>query len=329
MTVLVFGGAGYIGSHAVCKLHDRGYDIIVADNLSTGHKEAVRYGKFYQGDIRDKDFLDTVFGENKIDAVINFCAMSLVGESVEKPLKYYNNNVYGAICLVEKMVEYGVKKMVFSSTAAVYGEPEEIPIVEEDLTLPTNPYGETKLAIERLLKWSDGAHGLKFVALRYFNVAGADYEMGIGEAHQNETHLIPIVLQVALGKREQIQIFGDDYDTADGTCVRDYIDVRDLCDAHVLALDYLIREEKSGTFNLGNGNGFSVLEVVEAAREITGHQIPAVQKPRRAGDPNCLVASSEKAKAVLGWSPQYPNLKDIIFSAWQWHKNNPEGFLKD
>lgn len=328
MTVLVLGGAGYIGSHAVCRLHDGGYDIVVADNLSTGHKEAVKYGKFYQGDVRDKAFLDTLFSENKIDAVMNFCAMSLVGESVSQPLQYYHNNVYGAICLLEKMVEYGVKTMVFSSTAAVYGEPEVIPILEEDLTLPSNPYGDSKLAVERLLKWCANAYDFRYASLRYFNVAGADYERGIGEAHANETHLIPIVLQVALGGREKIQIFGNDYSTPDGTCVRDYIDVRDLCDAHVLALEYLVKGGESQAFNLGNGNGFSVLEVIEAARAVTGHTIPQEIAPRRPGDPDRLVASSELAREILDWQPRHASIGDMISSAWHWHKSYPEGFSK-
>jgi UDP-glucose 4-epimerase len=226
------------------------------------------------------------------------------------------------------MAEHGVKTMVFSSTAAVYGEPESIPILEEDPTLPTNPYGESKLAVERLLKWCAQSFGLAYVSLRYFNVAGADFERGIGEAHNNETHLIPIVLQVALGQREKIHIFGCDYDTPDGTCVRDYIDVRDLCDAHVLALDYLAQGGESRAFNLGNGNGFSVMEVIEAARAVTGHAIPALVERRRPGDPNILVASGELAREVLGWKPAHVSLRDMISSAWQWHQNYPGGFGK-
>lgn len=328
MTVLVLGGAGYIGSHAVCRLYELGHRVIVADNLSTGHFEAVKYGTFYEGDLRDSAFLERLFTEEKIDAVMNFAAMSLVGESVEEPLRYYHNNLYGAICLLTKMAEHKVKRMVFSSTAAVYGEPESIPILEEDPKNPKNPYGETKLAVERLLHWCGEAWGLKYVALRYFNVAGADFERGIGEAHEKETHLIPLVLQTALGKREKIRIFGDDYATPDGTCIRDYIDVRDLCDAHALALDYLAAGGESRAFNLGNGNGFSVLEVIEAARLVTGRPIETELAPRRPGDPDTLVASGELAREILGWKPNHAALKDMISSAWQWHKNNPDGFLK-
>ena len=256
-TILVAGGAGYIGSHMVMKLLQSGYHVVVADNLSTGHREAVKAEKFYEGDIRDGKFLDRVFTENQIDGVINFAAFSLVGESCVNPLKYYDNNLAGAQSMLRAMKEHGVKSIVFSSTAAVYGEPERQPIREDDRTKPTNPYGESKLSIERLLHWCDVAYGIKYAALRYFNAAGADSENALGEDHRPESHLIPLVLSVALKKRDAIGVFGDDYPTRDGTCVRDYIDVRDLAHAHLLAYEFLAREGRSDVFNLGNGNGFT------------------------------------------------------------------------
>ncbi len=329
MKILVAGGAGYIGSHAVVALENSGHDIVVVDNLSTGHREAVKYGKFYKGDVRDREILKKIFTENKIDGVMNFAAFSLVGESVENPLKYYMNNVSGAMVLLDTMREFGVKNLVFSSTAATYGEPNQNPIMEDCETNPTNPYGETKLAIEKMLKWCDNAYGIKYVALRYFNVAGANNFENIGEDHNPETHLVPIVLQVATGKRDKITIFGDDYATPDGTCVRDYIDVRDLANAHVLAMKYLQKGNDSNTFNLGNGNGFSVKEIIECARAVTGHKIPAVMGSKRAGDPAALVASSQKAMDILGWCPQYSNLEDIIESAYIWHSENKCGFSID
>jgi len=270
--------------------------------------------------------MDTVTTENSIEAVIHFAADSLVGESVTMPLKYYYNNVYGTQCLLEKMKTYQVKYMVFSSTAATYGEPENTPILESDRTIPTNPYGETKLAIERMLKWCDSAYGIKYVALRYFNAAGAHKSGRIGEDHRPESHLIPIILDVALGKRESIQIFGDDYPTPDGTCIRDYIHVSDLARAHSLALDSLRNGSESTVYNLGNGVGFSVKEVVEAAREVTGHKIPQTIVSRRAGDPAVLVASSQKIKDELKWNPTQNDLKTIIASAWEWHRNHPDGY---
>lgn len=251
-----------------------------------------------------------------------------MGESVEKPLQYYENNVYGTMCLLKVMIEFDVKKIVFSSTAATYGEAENMPILETDPTVPTNPYGETKLAVEKMLKWSEQAYGLKYVVLRYFNVAGAHMEGKLGEDHQPETHLIPIILQVALGEREKIMIFGDDYNTEDGTCIRDYIHVTDLADAHILAIEKLRKENKSATYNLGNGNGFSVKEVIETAREVTGHPIPAEIAPRRAGDPAILIASSEKAINELGWKPKYADLHTMIESAWNWFQKNPNGYEK-
>lgn len=323
---MVCGGAGYIGSHTVAELLARGEEVVVADNLQKGHKAAVLGGRLMIGDLRDGEFMDRVFTENEIEAVIQFAADSLVGESVGDPLKYYNNNVVSTLCLLGKMKEYGVNKIVFSSTAATYGEPESIPILESDKTEPTNPYGETKLAVEKALKWADNAYGIKYTALRYFNAAGAHISGKIGEDHTPETHLIPIVLQVALGQREHIGIFGDDYKTEDGTCIRDYIHVTDLSDAHILALDKMRKAGTSGIYNLGNGKGFSVKEVIELAREVTGHPIPAKIEARRAGDPAVLVASSEKAKKELGWKPKYNDLKTIISTAWEWHKNHPNGY---
>ncbi|HBT48695.1 MAG: UDP-glucose 4-epimerase [Caldanaerobacter subterraneus] len=329
MAILVCGGAGYIGSHAVYALLKRNEEVVVVDNLATGHSESVLGGKLYIGDLRDEDFLDKVFSENNIEAVMHFAASSLVGESVENPFKYYENNVCGTLSLLKAMKKHGVKKIVFSSTAAVYGEPERIPIEEEDRTEPTNPYGETKLAIEKMLKWADAAYGIKYVALRYFNVAGALETGEIGEDHSPETHLIPIILQVALGKRDKVMIYGDDYPTKDGTPIRDYIHVMDLVDAHILALEKLRKENKSEVYNLGNGEGFTVKEVIEVARKVTGHPIPAEVTGRRPGDPAVLVASSEKAMKDLGWRPKYASLEEIIKSAWMWHKNHPNGFKRD
>lgn len=326
MAILVCGGAGYIGSHTAYELFKRGEDVIVVDNLITGHKKAVLGGKLYIGDLRDSEFMDKIFEQNDIEAVIDFAAFSLVGESVGKPLEYYENNVYGTMCLLKKMVKYGVKKIVFSSTAATYGEPERVPIKEDDTTFPTNPYGETKLAVEKMLKWCDNAYGIKHVVLRYFNVAGADESGMIGEDHNPETHLIPLILQVPLGKRDLINVFGDDYETKDGTCIRDYIHVTDLADAHILALNKLRRDNSSATYNLGNGEGFTVNEVIDAARRVTGHPIPAKVVARRPGDPAKLVASSEKIINELGWNPKHNSLEEIIESAWKWHKSNPYGF---
>lgn len=326
MSVLVCGGAGYIGSHTVSDLLDRGEDVVVADNLQKGHKKAVLGGKLMIGDLRDSDFLDKVFSENTIDSVIQFAADSLVGESVEDPLKYYNNNVVSTLSLLSKMKQYGVDKIVFSSTAATYGEPQNIPIMETDPTIPTNPYGQTKLAVEKALKWCYEAYDIKYTALRYFNAAGAHISGKIGEDHNPETHLIPIILQAALGQRDSITIFGDDYNTEDGTCVRDYIHVTDLADAHILALDKMRADGKSNIYNLGNGNGFSVKEVVDITRKVTGVDIKAELGERRPGDPAILVASSEKAKKELNWKPKYNDLGTIIETAWKWHKENPNGF---
>ena len=324
-TILVAGGAGYIGSHMVALLVERGYDVVVADNLCTGHWQAVKGAQLRVGDVRDGAFLDRLFSEFPIDGVINFAAFSLVGESVSDPLKYYGNNVAGAVSMLTAMKNHKVEKIVFSSTAATYGEPEKQPIEETDRTEPTNPYGATKLAIEGMLKWCDGAYGIRYAALRYFNAAGANTDVDIGEDHAPETHLIPIVLQAALGKRPHVGIFGEDYPTADGTCVRDYIHVRDLAQAHLLALEYLDRGGESGSFNLGSGDGFSVKEIIDTARKVTGEPIPAVVEPRRAGDPSVLIASNQKAREVLGWVPQR-GLTEIIADAWIWHQGHPEGY---
>lgn len=327
MAILVLGGAGYIGSHTALELVKAGNEVVIADNLVTGYRKAIPEGaKFYEGDLRDFDFLNKLFQQEKIDAVIHFAAYSLVGESVTNPLKYYDNNLYGTKVLLEAMVKNNVGKIVFSSTAATYGEPENIPILETDRTCPTNPYGETKLAMEKMFKWTAEAHGLRYVSLRYFNACGADESGIIGEAHNPESHLIPLILQVPNGKRETISIYGTDYDTPDGTCIRDYIHVTDLAQAHILAVQYLNNGGKSDIFNLGNGVGYSVREVIETARKVTGHPIPATETSRRAGDPARLVASSEKAKSVLGWKPVHDSLEEIIASAWNWHKNHPNGY---
>ena len=327
MRILVLGGAGYIGSHTVYELIDAGEEVVVVDNLLTGFREAVHpKAKFYEGDIRDRAFMDNVFELEKIDGVIHFAACSQVGESMAKPLKYYNNNLCGTEVLLESMVSHGIDKIVFSSTAATYGEPENIPIREDDRTLPTSCYGETKLSMEKMFKWTAKAHNLRYVSLRYFNACGAHPNGQIGEAHNPETHLIPLILQVPNNQRDYISIYGNDYDTKDGTCVRDYIHVNDLAQAHILAMRYLADGGESDIFNLGNGVGFTVREVVDTARRVTGHAIPAKEEKRRAGDPSTLIASSEKAKNVLGWKPAYAELETIIETAWKWHSVHPEGY---
>ena len=327
MAILVLGGAGYIGSHTVYELIDAGRDVVVADNLLTGFRAAVHpKARFYELDIRDRAALDALFEKEQIEGVIHFAASSQVGESMSDPLKYYDNNLHGTMVLLQSMVAHGVDKIVFSSTAATYGEPERVPILETDRTDPTNCYGETKLSMEHMMRWVSQAHGLRYVALRYFNACGAHASGAIGEAHNPETHLIPLILQVPGGKREKISIFGDDYPTKDGTCVRDYIPVTDLAPAHILALDYLLKGGENNVFNLGNGVGFTVKEVIDVARAVTGHPIPAETCPRRAGDPAQLIASSEKAVKVLGWKPQYNDLNTIIASAWKWHSTHPKGY---
>ncbi len=326
MAILVTGGAGYIGSHTVAELLDLGEEVVVLDNLQTGHKAALLGGKLYEGDLRDKELLSKLFSENSIDAVIHFAANSLVGESMQNPGKYYDNNVFGTLSLLEAMKDAGVRRIVFSSTAATYGEPEKVPIEEGDRTEPTNVYGETKLMMERMMSWFDKVLGIKYVSLRYFNAAGAHETGKIGEDHRPESHLIPLVLQTALKQRPHIAVFGEDYATPDGTCVRDYIHVSDLADAHVRAVNYLREGNDSNVFNLGNGQGFSVKEVIETARKVTGLDIPVVTEPRRAGDPAILVASSDKARSVLGWSPARTQLEDIISGAWGWHQSHPHGY---
>lgn len=325
--ILVLGGAGYIGSHAVRQLIQAGESVIVVDNLETGHKEAVHEdAKFYQVDIRDEAALRAVFAENDVEAVMHFCANSLVGESVHMPIKYFDNNVGGAINVLKVMQAFNVDKIVFSSTAAVYGEPDQVPILETSKTDPTNPYGASKLMMENMFKWADQAHGIRYVSLRYFNVAGADQTGEIGEAHGVETHLIPLVLQVPLGQREFITVFGDDYPTKDGTCIRDYVHVIDLIDAHIKALTYLRNKGESNVFNLGSGEGFSVKEIIEVARKVTGHAIPEKVDARRAGDPSTLIASSEKARSVLKWDPKYTKVETIISDAWRFHLSHPKGY---
>lgn len=328
MATLVLGGAGYIGSHTVDRLIEKGEKTIVVDSLVTGHRQAVnKDAKFYQGDIADKDFMRQVFKENSdIDAVIHFAAYSLVAESMKKPLKYFDNNTAGMVKLLEVMNEFSIDKIVFSSTAATYGIPEEVPIKETTPQNPINPYGESKLMMEKIMRWADKAYGIKFVPLRYFNVAGAKPDGSIGEDHMPETHLLPIVLQVAMGKRDKLQIFGDDYNTPDGTNIRDYVHPLDLADAHILAVDYLKAGNPSTAFNLGSSTGFSNREILEVARKVTNKEIPAEIAPRRGGDPDVLVASSTKAREVLGWKPQFDDISKIIETAWKWHTLHPEGY---
>ena len=327
MAILVCGGAGYIGSHAVHQLIARGEEVVIVDNLQTGHRGALHpQATFCEGDIRDAAALDRIFTERSIEAVLHFAANSLVGESMEQPLLYFNNNVYGMQVLLEAMVRHGADKIVFSSTAAVYGEPKRVPIREDDGTNPTNTYGETKLTMEKMMKWVSRAHGVRYVSLRYFNAAGALPDGSIGEDHRTETHLIPLILQVPTGRRDHITVFGDDYPTPDGTCLRDYIHVVDLADAHVRALAYLRRGGESDIFNLGNGQGFSVKEMIAAAEQVTGRTIKVEIGARRAGDPAQLIASSEKARAVLGWQPVFTDVAQVIGTAWRWHAQHPHGY---
>lgn len=327
MAILVAGGAGYIGSHMVKDLIEHGEDVVVADNLSTGHRDAINSkAKFYEGDIRDRKFLDKVFDNEDITAVVHFAAFSIVPESMSKPLKYFDNNTGGMITLLEAMRDHNIKYIVFSSTAATYGVPEHMPIKETDPQNPINPYGLSKLMMEKMMAWADKAYGIKFVALRYFNVAGAAPDGTIGEDHGPETHLVPIILQVAQGKRKELSIFGDDYNTPDGTNVRDYVHVMDLADAHILAIKYLEAGNKSNAFNLGSSTGFSNKQMLEAAREVTGKPIPAKMAPRRPGDPDSLVAASDKARTILGWKPKYDDVHDIIATAWKWHSTHPKGY---
>jgi len=320
MKILVCGGAGYIGAHMVRYLIRHGHDAIVLDNLSTGHREAVPKGLIEEGDLLVPASLRSVFARHQFDGVIHFCARSLVGESVAKPYAYYENNVAGTLNLLQAMQETRVSRLVFSSTAAVFGNPETPLIDEEHPKHPINPYGASKLMVERILADAAHAYGLSSTALRYFNAAGADPEGGIGEAHEPETHLIPNVLKAALGQGAGLKVFGADYPTRDGTCVRDYVHVNDLASAHLLALQYMQSNPGAHVFNLGNGQGFTVLEVIEAARRVTGRNIEYVQEARRAGDPAVLVASSERARQVLGWQPSFTDMGEIIETAWRWHQ---------
>jgi len=319
MNVLVTGGAGYIGSHTVKELVDKKYQVIVLDNLQKGHREAVLGGEFVQGDLADLNLLNRLFDEKKIDAVIHFAADSLVGESMENPGKYFRNNVSNGLNLLDTMVKFGVDKLVFSSTAAVYGEPEMVPITEKYPLKPTNNYGLSKLIFEEILRTYDQAHGLRSVSLRYFNAAGADPTGIIGEDHTPETHLIPLVLQAAKGEREAVTVFGTDYPTPDGTCIRDYIHVTDLAQAHILALEDLQQGSGTAAYNLGNGTGYSVREVIETVERVTGKPIQVIEGEKRPGDPAVMVASSDKIKCRLGWEPKYADLDTIIATAWKWH----------
>lgn len=325
-TVLVTGGAGYIGSHAVLALQQQGYCVIVLDTLVYGHRDLIEMlnAEFVEGDINDYELLCEVFRARNVSAVIHFAAYAYVGESCQSPGKYYRNNVVGTLTLLEAMRDSGVSKIVFSSTCATYGNPDAIPITESQVQRPINPYGMTKLTVERMLHDFDSAHDIKSVVFRYFNAAGADPEGRLGEDHDPETHLIPLVLLTALGKRESISIFGTDYPTEDGTCIRDYIHVSDLATAHILGLEYLLAGKDSTVFNLGNGNGFSVREVIDMARIVTQREISVIESDRRPGDPPALVGSSDKAKSVLRWQPQYSDLAQILQHAWRWHQKRHE-----
>ena len=324
-TILVTGGAGYIGSHVVKELLRQGHKPIIFDNLQTGHRKTTKDALFIEGDLSDQKKLKETFQAYQIDTVIHFAADSLVGESVQNPLKYFNNNVKNSLNLFEIMEEFKVKKIVFSSSAAVYGEPKEIPIPENHPCVPTNPYGETKWIFEKILEAFHVAGKIDYISLRYFNAAGADPEGELGEDHSPETHLIPLVIQAALNGTP-VPVYGTDYNTPDGTCIRDYIHVTDLANAHILALRKLEQENISGIYNLGNGNGYSVREVIETVKKVTGRKIAAVDSPRRPGDPARLVASSDKIKKELGWIPKYSDLETIVETAREWHKNHPKGY---
>lgn len=325
MRVLVTGGAGYIGSVVAEELLNRGHQVLVYDNLSCGHRQAVpRAAQLIVGDLADRERLDSLIKSHSLDAVMHFAASIEAGESMKAPERFFRNNTANTLTLLETMLASGVKRFVFSSSAAVFGNPRRTPIEEDDPLDPTNPYGESKLLVERILAWFQRVHGLRYASLRYFNAAGAA-SPDKGEAHEPETHLIPQILKVALGRQEHIQIFGTDYPTFDGTCIRDYIHVRDLASAHLLALERL-EESSPLLYNLGNGQGFSVRQVIEAARKVTGHPLSAVQSKRRPGDPAILIASSEKIRRETGWQPRFSDLETIIASAWQWHRSYPNGY---
>ena len=325
MNILVTGGAGYIGSIVTAELVESGEQVVVFDNLSMGHRQAVHPGAtFVQGDLADRAALDGVFATHHIDAVMHFASYTLVGESMEQPFKYIGDNVTNGLNLLQAAVQAGVRRFILSSTANLFDQPERMPSDEEERIIPGSPYGESKFILERMLYWMDRIYGMRYAALRYFNAAGAAPDGSRGEDHTPELHLIPRVLKVALGQREGIVIFGDDYPTRDGTCVRDYIHVVDLAQAHILALHAL--DQGSRTYNLGNGQGFTVKEVIETARQVTGHPIPAEVGPRRPGDPATLIASSEKIRRELGWEPRYPELRTIVETAWNWHRTHPHGY---
>jgi len=325
MKILVTGGAGYIGSIVVEELIKQGDDVVVFDNLYFGHREAVHpEATFVEGDLAHRAAVKALFEAHGFEAVMHFASHTLVGESMEEPFKYLGGNVTNGLNLLQEAVDHGVRKFILSSTANLFDDPQRMPIDETEQIIPGSPYGESKNILERMLHWLDRIYGFRYAALRYFNAAGASPTGERGEDHDPETHLIPIVLQVALGQRDQVVIFGDDYPTLDGTCVRDYIHVTDLAQAHILALKAL--DKGSRTYNLGNGRGFTVNEVIETAREVTGHSIPAVVGPRRPGDPAVLIASSEKIKRELGWRPQFPNLRAIVETAWRWHSTHPHGY---
>lgn len=326
MNILVVGGAGYIGSHMCKYLAQNNHTPIVLDNLIYGHREAVKWGPFIEGAMENRDLLDNIFTQYKIEAVMHFAAFAYVGESVTEPGKYYENNVAATISLLEGMRKHNVLKFIFSSTCATYGEPVDIPIRESHPQKPINPYGRSKVMVEQILDDYQNAYGLNSISLRYFNAAGADPDGEIGEDHNPETHLIPLILQTAMGIRDEITVFGDDYPTEDGTCIRDYIHVTDLSQAHLLALEKLMNHSPGGQYNLGNGDGISVKKVIDAAREITGKRIPSKMAERRPGDPAVLIGSSDKANKELAWKPQFADLKSILETAWCWHKNNPYGY---
>ena len=318
MKILIVGGAGYIGSHMVKLLATAGHEVVTLDNLSYGYRDAVKYGEFVQGDLGDDKILDSIFHDGSIDAVMHFAGFIQVGESMTKPSMYYQNNVSNTLILLDAMLRHQIKNFIFSSTAAIFGEPDYTPIDEKHNKQPINPYGHTKLMIEQVLDDYDEAYGLHSTCLRYFNAAGADPDGELGERHVPETHLIPLILQAASGRRDDIKVFGDDYATDDGTCVRDYIHINDLCDAHLLALELMIKNNKSARFNLGNGKGFSVKQVIDVAKKVSGKDFKVTMEPRRAGDPAVLVADANLATQTLNWQPKFAQLEDIVRTAWNW-----------
>lgn len=327
--ILVVGGAGYIGSHMCKYLHRNNMQPIVLDNLSLGHRKAVQWGPLYEGDMDDPKLLENIFSKHSIKAVMHFAALCYVGESMLVPLKYYTNNIASTLGLLDGMQKHGVNKLIFSSTCATYGEPEFLPIIEDHPQRPINPYGRSKLMMEQILDDLDAAHGLKSVCLRYFNAAGADPEGELGEDHSPESHLIPLVLQTALGQRSQLTIYGNDYPTTDGTCIRDYIHIQDLAQAHFLSLQHLLKDGGSKKYNLGNGNGYSILDVIQTAESVTDKKLPYSYSDRRPGDPAKLVGSADLAIKELGWKPEFNTLNSILKTAWNWHTNNPDGFGED